>query len=81
MIKVVCIGLSKLYPNQNSTFSFQSSGQVFVSLLHVILYYFTMQCMIRNFKITFANFFTIRSSVYEFKKRDIGLSYLRFGGV
>ena len=57
MIKVVCQGLSKLYPNQNSIFSFQSSGQVFVSLLPVILYYFTMQCMIRNFKITFANCF------------------------
>ena len=37
---------------QNSIFSLQSSGQVFVSLLPFILYYFTMQCIIRNFKIT-----------------------------
>ena len=39
---------------QNSIFSLQSSGQVFVSLLPFILYYFTMQCIIRNFKITLA---------------------------
>ena len=42
---------------QNSIFSLQSSGQVFVSLLPFILYYFTMQCIIRNFKITSATCF------------------------